>query len=286
MPKLRRMETVRWLQHFFGPRSHTPFFAITFLGASAVLWALLALYYWLIDPRFARRLGVVLAFSIFTHQLLKSVVGSPRPYDLDAALSNESARRTGGGHGFPSGHTQNAATFWLAYAFRYGWLWLWGLALLIVAAVGLSRMVLGVHMPVDVAGGFAFGAIFAWLAGSSKVRLPPVELTRHVWGPVLIVGGLGLALLGPIDPRVLGLLAGCLLAIPAFEPPSTSKGRLTLAGGGIALVLLLGAGLAWLESRLLGGSPMIPATAFARYLALTLLAAEGWPRVWMRLRFG
>ena len=276
------METVRWLQHLFGPRGHTPFFIITFLGASAVLWALLALYYWWIDPRFARRLGVVFAVSILANHLLKALVGSPRPYDLDVALSTESARRTGGGHGFPSGHTQNAATFWLAFAFRYGWLWLWGLALLLVAAVGLSRMVLGVHMPVDVAGGFAFGAIFAWLAGASKVRLPPVELTRRVWGPVVVVGAVCLAFLAPIDPRVLGILSGCLLAIPDFEPPKTWKGRLTLAGGGIALVLLLGAGLAWLEGRLLGGNPMAIATAFARYLALTLLAAEGWPRLWSR----
>ncbi|HKV12122.1 MAG TPA: phosphatase PAP2 family protein [Thermoanaerobaculia bacterium] len=270
------------MQHLFGPRGHTPFFIITFLGASAVLWALLALYYWWIDPRFARRLGVVFAVSILANHLLKALVGSPRPYDLDVALSTESARRTGGGHGFPSGHTQNAATFWLAFAFRYGWLWLWGLALLLVAAVGLSRMVLGVHMPVDVAGGFAFGAIFAWLAGASKVRLPPVELTRRVWGPVVVVGAVCLAFLAPIDPRVLGILSGCLLAIPDFEPPKTWKGRLTLAGGGIALVLLLGAGLAWLEGRLLGGNPMAIATAFARYLALTLLAAEGWPRLWSR----
>lgn len=277
------METVRWLQHFFGPRSYTPFFAITFLGASALLWTLLALYYWLIDPRFARRLGVVFACSIIANHLLKAIVGSPRPYDLDAALSNESARRTGGGHGFPSGHTQNAATFWLAFAFRYGWLWLWGLALLLVAAVGLSRMALGVHMPVDVAGGFAFGAIFAWLAGSSRVRLPPVELTRRVWGPVVVVGGVCFSFLGAIDPRVLGILAGCLLAIPDFEPPHSWKGRITLAGGGIALVLLLGAGLAWLEGRLLGDSPMAIATAYARYLALTLLAAEGWPRLWSRI---
>jgi hypothetical protein len=276
------METVRWLQHFFGPGSHSAFFAITWLGASAVLWSLLALYYWLVDPRFALRLGVVFAFSIVANQLLKAVVGSPRPYDLDEALSSESARRTGGGHGFPSGHTQNAATFWLAFAFRYGWLWLWGLALLIVVAVGISRMFLGVHMPVDVLGGFAFGAIFAWVAGSSKTRLPSGILTRRVWAPVVIVGGLALSFLGALDPRALGLLAGCLLTVPAFEPPRSWGGRLTLAGGGVALVLLLGAALAWAEGRLLGGSSFLPATAFARYLYLTLVASVWWPRLWMR----
>lgn len=276
------METVRWLQHFFGPGSHTAFFGITWLGASAVLWALLALYYWLVDPDFARRLGVVLASSILTHQLLKTVVGSPRPYDLDEALSTESARRTGGGHGFPSGHTQNAATFWFAFAFRYGWLWLWLLALLIVVAVAISRMFLGVHMPIDVIGGFVFGAAFAWVAGSSKARLPSAILTLRVWAPVVVVGGLALSFLGAIDPRALGLLAGCLLTVPAFEPPRSWGGRLTLAGGGVALLLLLGGALAWAEGRLLGDSLFVPATSFARYLFLTLVASVWWPRLWTR----
>lgn len=276
------METVRWLQHFFGPGSHSAFFAVTWLGASAVLWALLALYYWLADPLFARRLGVVFALSIVTNQALKSIVGSDRPYDLDAALSSESARRTGEGHGFPSGHSQQAATFWLAFAFRYGQLWLWLLALLLVALVGLSRLVLGVHMPVDVIGGFVFGAAFAWMAGSSKVPIASPARARRIWAPVLVVGGLALSFLGAIEPRALGLLAGCFLAIPACEPPQSWSGRLTLAGGGIAVLLLLGGALAWAEGRLLADAPFLPATAFARYLLLTLVAAEWWPRLWSR----
>src|SRR5919106_6678137 len=144
------MEIVHWLHQIFGGRAEPLFLGITYLGSSAVLWAVIILWYWLFDPRLARRLGVVLALSEVSNQLLKGAFGSSRPYDLDTDLSSDLARRTGGGHGFPSGHAQNNAAFWFSLGFCFRRRWVWVLAFFAVTAVALSRLVLGVHLPVDV----------------------------------------------------------------------------------------------------------------------------------------
>jgi len=280
------MEIVRAVQHLFGVRPHALFLSITFLGASVTLWTLLVLYHWLVDPKLGRRLGIVLALSIVTNQILKGAFGTSRPYDLDVALSTESARHTGGGHGFPSGHTQNAATFWPAFAFRYGWMWLWITAIAIVFAVALSRVYLGVHMPVDVTGGFVFGMIFAWLAGGWSGPRPKPRLdgrgTRWLWAPLVGVGSLALALFGAANAGACGLLAGCFLARPTFTPPRRAKGRITIVLGGLAVLALLAGLLIWLPDRWIPGLSDSAAALYFQALVLSLVAFDLWPLVWQR----
>jgi undecaprenyl-diphosphatase len=67
----------------------------------------------------------------------------------------------GGKHGFPSSHAANtfAAAVTLAYFYRRHA----GIFLAFSALVGFSRIVVGVHYPGDVLGGFALGGITAAL---------------------------------------------------------------------------------------------------------------------------
>ncbi|MFY9821975.1 MAG: phosphatase PAP2 family protein [Thermoanaerobaculia bacterium] len=269
------MNAVRAIQSFFGPGAQPVFLAFTGLGTSAVLWTFLFLYSWLADLRFGRRLAVVFAASILANHALKAAFGTERPYEIDPTVATALARRTGGGAGFPSGHSMNAATFYLGFAFHYRRLGLWLAALLLMSGVGLSRLYLGVHLPEDVGGGFIFGALFAWVAGGWTALLEWPR--RRLWGPVAAVAGLGLSYLG-VDPASCGLLVGALIARADFTPPRDAKGRAWMVGGGVVLLALLAGLLLWLPERLSPGFTRTVPMAFFSYLALAWAGLEGWPR--------
>ncbi|MDQ2787355.1 MAG: phosphatase PAP2 family protein [Chloroflexota bacterium] len=101
--------------------------------------------------------------AVLLSPLTKHLVSRARP----TAFFRTSAT----GYSFPSGHTLNATTLALALGFilwRLPWhramKIAWTLALVIyVACVGASRIVLGVHYPTDVLGGFLLGVAWATL---------------------------------------------------------------------------------------------------------------------------
>jgi len=101
--------------------------------------------------------------AVLLSPLTKHLVSRARP----TAFFRTSAT----GYSFPSGHTLNVTTLALALGFilwRLPWhravKIAWTLALVIyVACVGASRIVLGVHYPTDVLGGFLLGVAWATL---------------------------------------------------------------------------------------------------------------------------
>lgn len=270
------MSTIHFLQHLLGPHLRLLFLVCTGLGTSAVLWPLLLLYSWLIDPVFARRLSIALAASLLANRIFKEMFHTARPFQLDPRVSSAMAEQTARGGGFPSGHSQNAATFYLAYAFHDRRRWLWATAVLIVIAVGVSRLYLGVHMPQDVAGGFVLGAIFAWGAGGWTGP----RGWRRSWEPLIAAVTLVLAFAVGAEPGACGLLAGCVVARPAFTPPRTARGRIGIVLGGLLAMAITGALLYELPGKLFPGLETSPALAYLLYLAAAVVGFGLWPRLW------
>jgi undecaprenyl-diphosphatase len=135
------------------------------LGTLWVALVVVALTAWRTADRGPGPWVTVLVAALVAFRLdnvLKDIIERPRP---PAVLDGLHVRETIDGFGFPSGHTTMA--FALAAALHPTltprWRWAgWTLA----AVVGVGRMHVGVHWPMDVVGGAALGGAIgsaAWL---------------------------------------------------------------------------------------------------------------------------
>lgn len=136
------------------------FLLITQLGTVAMWLVSIVVAFAAKFRRLSWQLLIGGGLSIFATAVLKLAIGRPRPFDLfDAVSSSEVLVH---GSGFPSGHMALVTMMGLMvmpYApRRFRWM-----IALIICAVGLSRIALGVHAPLDLVGGFAIGylAVFA-----------------------------------------------------------------------------------------------------------------------------
>src|SRR5262249_3757044 len=132
---------------------------------------------------------------------------------------------TAQGAAWPSGHAQNTAAVWGTFAALLRRPAVSVLALVVIFLVGLSRLYLGLHWPVDVVSGWAIGAGIAVLAVLLVARFGRVNaLAVPVW-----------ALAGVV----------AVVAILLYLQPTETTAK--LLGAGLGLV-----GGWWLERRTVG----------------------------------
>ncbi|HEX2575241.1 MAG TPA: phosphatase PAP2 family protein, partial [Aquihabitans sp.] len=145
------------------------FEVVTALGSTAALLVVVGLavgFLWRPGRhRVAAFLVVTAVGGMVVDGLVKAAVDRPRPV-LDHPLA------TASGQSFPSGHAMSSTVTYGALVIA-----LWPHlprrarvpaavgAVLVVLAIGVSRLVLGVHFVTDVAGGHLLGV--AWLAGAT-----------------------------------------------------------------------------------------------------------------------
>jgi undecaprenyl-diphosphatase len=285
------VEAITFLQQFASPTLDGLMLAITNLGDEQAYIAFLVVTYLAFDPQLGRRVGVYLLLSFYLNFHLKGLIDTPRPFALDPSVArSDAAIATAGGAGFPSGHAQGSTTFWGYLALYVAKPWFWVLAGVVIALVSLSRIYLGVHVPIDIWGGLAIGAAVvaaAYAVDRAAVRAKPwpraltwvvgllVPLALHLLFPVadseLLMGGLAAFITAPLLVRyrvssvvwqrvavaVLGLLLvfAVLFASSAVLPEAVKRDAI----GGFVRYLALGyTGLLltpWL-ARALGLAPL------------------------------
>jgi undecaprenyl-diphosphatase len=145
---------------------------VTYLGEYGALWILLALV--LLARKDTRRVGLAVAAALILEVLLcncilKPLVARPRPYWLRDGV--ELLIKAPTDYSFPSGHT--SASFAAAGALLFQKARGRVPALVLAAAIGISRIYLYVHFPSDVFVGAMLGLICGFLGNLSAKMLPP-----------------------------------------------------------------------------------------------------------------
>lgn len=122
----------------------------------------------------ALAMGLTTLVSAFTSDVMKAFFGRVRP-DLVPQLDIIHSPA------FPSGHSNNAAVVYILFIMlvpqaRHP-LWQVAAAIMIVLT-GVSRIMLGVHWPTDVLGGWMLGASFA-MAAAAVIAYRQHQRTAH-----------------------------------------------------------------------------------------------------------
>lgn len=153
---------ISFLQALEGIRSeflNKVFEFVTMFGEETLLIVFIAVFYFVIDKKLARRIFFITASSLGVNGIVKNFAKVPRPFASGEVTCVRPDTATG--YSFPSGHTQCAATWTNAFAVHLKKWWMTVIAVVLTLAVGFSRMYLGAHYPSDVIVGTVIGLLFA-----------------------------------------------------------------------------------------------------------------------------
>jgi len=142
--------------------------AITMLGEETLFILFITYLVWNSSKKRGFAIFSSLALSLIAMGFLKAFIRAPRPFQVLEEIKGKRLE-TATGYSFPSGHTTGAAAFYSALSLTYRKRIVSLLCAAAILAVGLSRMYLGVHWPIDVFGGLALG-----ITGST-ILLPRFE---------------------------------------------------------------------------------------------------------------
>lgn len=153
-----------WVHHLLGKPYYGSFEIVSTLGGTVdrlveVVGLLVLLVIW---RKWFPALFTVIAIGVSAalNAIVKDLVQRPRPHLFHWPVQ-------AAGYSFPSGHADDAIVFSLVlvlviwHLFRHD-LATWlasGFAIVFAFLIGLSRIVLGVHYPSDVVGGYALGTV-------------------------------------------------------------------------------------------------------------------------------
>ena len=131
------------------------FEAITLLGEEIILVLLIVVIYFTMDKKLGRKIFLIAVTSGCMNSVVKNFVKRPRPFMVGDITPVRVETATG--YSFPSGHTQNLASWSTVIWTKYKKVWIGILALTGTILIAFSRMFLGVHYPSDVLAGAVLG---------------------------------------------------------------------------------------------------------------------------------
>jgi membrane-associated phospholipid phosphatase len=188
------IEILKWFQHISTSFLDIVAELITMLGEQYLLIIIVVFVYFVYN----KKLGEIFAYSVIVsatlNNTIKGIFQAKRPFEVNPDIINKRPE-TSTGFSFPSGHSQNAATFYTSLGFILRKKWTWIVFGIIISLVGLSRMYLGVHFFRDVILGIILGIGMAFLGqylfnkfgDNPRSKIILLGITALVFLPFLII---------------------------------------------------------------------------------------------------
>lgn len=270
------------------------FLLLTEFGAETIQLPLIAFLYWCGKKRIAILIGISFFSGMVVNQLLKITFCVQRPFLRFENLAAVAEALPGAsGFSFPSGHTAGAISVYGMIAMLTEKRWLKVVMVSLIAAVGISRLYLGVHTPIDVLAAIVIGTLIliaVRIASRSLAANPALKNRFLLLGFTLLLISMLYALLKPYPEgtgaflrsdvmKTVGAALGGLIGFRVeesklrFEAPKSWIGKILVFIPGIALTMAL---------RVLLKAPLNAAFgelvgSFVRYVLITFWITALYP---------
>ncbi|EGT3689792.1 phosphatase PAP2 family protein [Clostridioides difficile] len=153
-----QLNILLFFQNLRNPILNFIFLVFTISTEAPLLILITTIIYWCINKKCGQKILFAIIGNFVVNLGIKEFVKAPRPIGIKGL---ESLRvSTAGGYSFPSAHTQTATTFWVSIMTIFKKRYLHLIGAVMVLGVGLSRMYLAVHWPIDVIAGWILGIFF------------------------------------------------------------------------------------------------------------------------------
>lgn len=158
-----QLSILQFFQSIRNPILNVVFLIFTISTELPVLVLFTATMYWCINKKYGQKILFALVGNITLNTAIKEFVRAPRPIGIKGIDSMRTSTATG--YSFPSGHTQSATTFWVSIMTIFKNSWIYILGTIMILGIGISRLYLAVHWPIDVLCGWIFGIVFTIFLG-------------------------------------------------------------------------------------------------------------------------
>lgn len=273
------LEILRSIQSIANPFLDILFQLITMCGEQIVLISIIAVIYWTLDKKFGEYIAYSVLTSVLLNNTIKDIFKMKRPIGEKGIRTLR--EQTATGYSFPSGHTQNASSFYGAMAIYLKKRVMHIIATIMIILVGFSRLYLGVHYPKDVIVGGILGVLTSLICyklyNKFENKMLLYVITFVIFIPVLtfahsadFIKGMG---------TYLGFIIGIYIEkkYVNFSVEGSTGNKIIRVLLGILILLTLQVGLKVLL-------PSATIFSFIRYLLISLTGIGIYPMVFKKFK--
>jgi hypothetical protein len=204
-----QIEILKFIQSFKNPILNIIFIVITMSTEVPVILVIASILYWCVNKNYGQRLLFALTGNIALNTGVKEFFKAPRPIGVEGIESMRTSTATG--YSFPSGHTQTGTTFWVSIMsiFKNKYLYVFGT--IIFLSIGISRLYLGVHWPIDVLFGWIFGITFTLICNYILTKVETNKKYRY-FNFIIIPMVIWIFIVNSVEyVKMMGLLSGYIV---------------------------------------------------------------------------